>query len=160
MIHSSHSHVVELCFPSAFGCEKIVLDAIATFAYRCGFNDEQIANLKTALGEACVNAIEHGNQCCDQLQVQVQCMYDEQSLSIDVRDYGLKKYQASGPPASIEHKLHGHAALRGMGLSIIGQLVDEAGFIDSLERGNRFRFTLYRRSSQAATEKIRNTYNT
>ncbi|MEM8530235.1 MAG: ATP-binding protein [Chloroflexota bacterium] len=147
MIHSSQSHILEFCFPSAFGCEKIVLDAISTFAYRCGFSDEQIANLKTALGEACVNAIEHGNQCCDQLQVQVHCMYDKQCLSVDVRDQGLKKYQVSSPPASIEHKLQGRAALRGMGLSIIGQLVDEAGFIDSIEHGNQFRFTMYRRSS-------------
>ncbi|NOK60073.1 MAG: ATP-binding protein [Chloroflexi bacterium AL-W] len=135
--------MVELCFPSTLGCEKIGLDAITTFACRFGFSDEQIANFKTVLGDACVNVIEHGNQCQTELQVQVHYMCDEQRLSVYIHDQGLKKCQVSGPLVPIEHKLRGCTSLRDMGLSIIGQLVDEVGFVELIENGNRFRFIIY-----------------
>ncbi len=44
-------------------------------------------------------------------------------------------------------KLQGLAPLRGMGLMMIAQLVDEAGFIESQEGGNNFRLVLHRRAA-------------
>jgi hypothetical protein len=45
--------------------------------------------------------------------------------------------------AGIDLKLRGLAPLRGMGLMMIAQLVDEAGFTDSVDGGNHFRLVLY-----------------
>lgn len=136
---------LELSFPSELGYEKIARDTVAAFARRLGFDQERIEDLKTALGEACINAIEHGNGRTPGLRVEVMCVCEEGRLTIEVHDRGLKRYEDCGPLASIEKKLNGLAPLRGMGLMMITQLVDEAGFTASSDGGNHFRLALYYR---------------
>ncbi len=121
---------MDLSFPSELGYEKVARDAVAAFARRLGFDRERIEDLKTALGEACINAIEHGNGRAPGLHVVVSCVCAGELLTIEVHDKGLKRYQ-----------------LRGMGLMMIGQLMDEAGFTESQDGGNHFRLALYRRTS-------------
>lgn len=139
---------VELSLPSEFGYEKVARDVIAAFARRLGFDPEQVENLKTAIGEACINAIEHGNQRSPGLRVSVNCSCDEQQLTVEVCDQGLKDYQGFAGPAPIDVKICGHAPRRGMGLMIIAQLVDESGFDYCANGGNRFWFAI-RRQFQA-----------
>lgn len=136
---------MELSFPSELGYEKIARDTIAAFARRLGFDQERVEDLKTAIGEACINAIEHGNERAPGLRVDISCSCEDGRLTVEVHDHGLKRYQACGPQPSIEHKLSGLAPLRGMGLMMIAQLVDEAGFTDSSDGGNHFRLALYYR---------------
>jgi serine/threonine-protein kinase RsbW len=136
---------IELLFPSEFGYEKIARETVAAFARRLGFEQDRIEDLKTALCEACVNAIEHGNQHGPGLRVSVTCVGTEQLLLIEIIDQGRKRYQGSPPPADIDSKVGGKVPLRGMGLMIIAQLVDEAGFVETAEEGNCFRLTMYRR---------------
>lgn len=135
---------LELSIPSEFGYEKIAREAVAAFARRLGFDHARIEDLKTALGEACINAIEHGNQRGPGLRVDVCCTVDDAALTIEIRDMGLKRFQGCDLPASIDSKLHGQAPTRGMGLMIIRALVDEAGFVDVSGEGNRFRLMLHR----------------
>ena len=99
--------------------------------------------LKLRLGEACINAIEHGNGRTPGLRVDVSCIGADDRLEIEVHDRGLKRYESSGAVASIDLKLRGLAPLRGMGLMMIAQLVDEAGFTESADGGNHFRLVLY-----------------
>lgn len=135
---------IELSFPSELGFEKIAREAIAAFARRVGFDQEQIEDLKTAIGEACINAIEHGNQCEPGMRVDVNCRCDEQRLTVEISDQGLKRYQNAHVSAGIASKLCGNAPLRGMGLMMIEQLTDEAGFAESASGGNCFRFAVNR----------------
>jgi serine/threonine-protein kinase RsbW len=134
---------MELSFPSELGYEKVAREAVAAFARRLGCDRERVEDLKTALGEACINAIEHGNGRAPGLRVDVSCVGDEDRLEIQVHDRGLKRYESSGSVASIDLKLRGLAPLRGMGLMMIAQLVDEAGFTESADGGNHFRLVLY-----------------
>jgi len=136
---------MELSFPSELGYEKVARDAVAAFARRLGCDRERVEDLKTALGEACINAIEHGNGHAPGLRVDVSCIGTNDHLTIEVRDRGLKRYEAASPIAGIDLKLRGLAPLRGMGLLMISQLVDEAGFTDSTDGGNHFRLVLYYR---------------
>lgn len=136
---------MDLSFPSELGYEKVARDAVAAFARRLGFDRERIEDIKTALGEACINAIEHGNGRAPGLHVAVSCVCVGELLTIEVRDTGLKRYQGDSGEAGIDMKLQGLAPLRGMGLMMIAQLVDEAGFTDSQDGGNHFRLALYRR---------------
>jgi serine/threonine-protein kinase RsbW len=135
---------MELSFPSELGYEKIARDAVAAFARRLGFDREQIEDLKTALGEACINAIEHGNGRAPDLRVDVSCVCENGLLTVEIRDQGLNRYQHGTPEVGIEKKLSGLAPLRGMGLMMIAQLVDEAGFTESHDGRNHFRLALYR----------------
>lgn len=137
---------LDLSFPSEFGFEKVAREAVAAFARRVGVEQERIEDLKTALGEACINAIEHGNQLAPGLRVEVHCVCEDELLTVEVFDQGLKRYQGDETPVPIETKVLGKAPLRGMGLLMIAQLVDEAGFAQCPDGGNCFRLAI-RRSS-------------
>jgi serine/threonine-protein kinase RsbW len=141
---------IELYIPSELGYEKVARDAVAAFARRFGFEHERIEDLKTALGEACINAIEHGNAQAPGLRIAVSCVCEGERLTVEIHDDGLRQYGGHSAPAAIESKLRGNAPLRGMGLMMIAALVDEAGFADSPSGGNIFRLALYRRRSVAA----------
>lgn len=135
---------LELSIPSEFGYEKVAREAVAAFARRFGFDRERIEDLKTALGEACINAIEHGNQRGLGLRVSIACVAHADELTVDVFDEGIQAFQGCDAPASIDSKLIGAAPCRGMGLMLIRGLVDAADFIDAPDGGNRFRLILRR----------------
>ena len=133
-----------LTFPSELGYERLARDTVAAFAVRLGFDSERVENLKTALSEACINAIEHGNALLPGLRISVCCFCEEQQLTIEVRDRGIKRYNGQHCTASIDQKLLGLAPTRGMGLLLIEQLVDEATFAEPSEEGNLFRLAIRR----------------
>src|SRR5436305_8771455 len=85
---------MELSFPSELGYEKVARDAVAAFARRLGCDRERVEDLKTALGEACINAIEHGNGHAPGVRVDVSCIGTDDHLTIEDRDRDLKRYQA------------------------------------------------------------------
>lgn len=139
---------MELSIPSELGYETIARDAVAAFALRLGFAPDRVEDLKTALCEACINAIEHGNLMSPGLRVHVSCVCDNERLLVEICDQGLQSYASKQEPLSISEKMAGLGSLRGMGLLLIEQLVDEAGFVtDAEDSGNCFRFSLYRRSA-------------
>lgn len=142
---------IDLSIPSELGYEKIAREAVAAFARRFGLDRERIEDLKTALGEACINAIEHGNAYAPNLRVLVRCACEGERLTVEIHDHGKQVYTGHGSPALIEQKLFGQAPRRGMGLMLITELVDEAGFTNSPDGGNVFRLALYLRRSSAAS---------
>ena len=53
---------VELSLPNVVGYERIAMGCSETFAKNLGFAPERIEDLKTAVAEACLNAMRiHGN---------------------------------------------------------------------------------------------------
>ncbi len=142
---------MELSIPSELGYETIARDAVAAFALRVGFAPERIEDLKTALCEACINAIEHGNLMSPGLRVHVSCVCDNERLLVEICDQGLQSHTLKQEPLSIGEKMAGLGSLRGMGLLLIEQLVDEAGFVSDVgDTGNCFRFALYRHPAMAS----------
>jgi serine/threonine-protein kinase RsbW len=134
---------MELSLPSELGYEVIARDAVAAFARRLGVPAERIEDLKTALCEACINAIEHGNSLHPGLRVQVNCRIVGEQLVIDVIDQGVSAFAPKGAPLTIAEKLAGAGTLRGMGLRLISQLCDESGFVQQAGPGNCFRFAFH-----------------
>ena len=53
---------VEVTLPNKLGYERIAMECSASFAKMFGLKKERIEDLKTAVSEACLNAIEHGNK--------------------------------------------------------------------------------------------------
>jgi serine/threonine-protein kinase RsbW len=143
MIMSTREYTIEVSFPSVLGYEKVARDAVASFALRCGFDASRLEDLKTALGEACINAIEHGNQRHADLYVMVCCVYNAQQLTIEVCDHGVKPYSGERPMADITSKVCGQTSCRGMGLLLISQLVDEYGFVQKTNGGNCLRLSFH-----------------
>ncbi len=139
MISGSPREWIELSLPSQLGYEVVAREAVASFARQIGFDDGRIDDIKTALSEACINAIEHGNGLATDLTVRVGCGYDGLHLLIDVRDEGIRRFAPGNIPLTIDEKIAGLGPLRGMGLLLMTQLADEANFIVQADGGNCFR---------------------
>jgi serine/threonine-protein kinase RsbW len=128
---------IELSFPSELGYELVAREAVVTFAERCGIKPERIEDLKTVLCEACINAIEHGNRLQSALRVQIFCRLEPGRLVVEVIDAGTQTFALPDDSScTISDKIEGHAKMRGMGLFLIRQLSDEAGFAATNEHRN------------------------
>jgi serine/threonine-protein kinase RsbW len=138
--------VVELKIPSELGYERVAREAVATVARRLGFTPERIEELKTAVDEACTNAILHGSKSDNRMKVVVMLTADETKLDILVKDPGA----GESPPTEIvspdiQAQVEGRDPKGGLGLWLIRQMVDEAYFVENDESGgNQFRMIIYR----------------
>lgn len=146
-MHPQGNRVVELRIPSELGYEKIAREAVATVARRLNFGEEKIEDIKTAISEACTNAIRYGSGSDARMKVVVVLTADEDKLDILIKDPGA----GGAPPLDvtipdINGMIEGKARFGGMGLYIIRELVDEAGFVqaDDEDEGNQFRMVIYR----------------
>jgi serine/threonine-protein kinase RsbW len=84
--------------------------------------------LKTAVAEACINAIEHGNRLNERLSVGVILSASDDLLEVKVIDDGKgMKTQPAKP--DIDRKMQGIEDPRGMGMFLIQALVDEAEWV-------------------------------
>jgi serine/threonine-protein kinase RsbW len=150
------NRVVELRIPSELGYEKIAREAVATVATRLNFGPDKIEDIKTAISEACTNAIRYGSGSDARMKVVVILTADEEKLDILIKDPG-----ASGSPPDnvaipdINGMVEGKHRLGGMGLYIIRELVDEAGFVEPNEEddGNQFRMVIYRMGDEIGPDK-------
>jgi serine/threonine-protein kinase RsbW len=80
--------VIKLQLPNTLGSEKIAMEKVTSVAKSMGFENERIEDLKTAIAEACTNAIEHGNNFDQSTSVGVILTANDSSLKILVRDHG------------------------------------------------------------------------
>jgi serine/threonine-protein kinase RsbW len=119
---------VEVKLPSRLGFEKVAMGTAASVAKLMGFPDDRIEDLKTALAEACINAIEHGNHLNDNLCVGVILSVSDEALEVKVMDTGSGITKTPSKP-DIDRKMHGEEDARGMGMFLIQSLVDEAEWV-------------------------------
>lgn len=138
---------MELSFPSELGYEVVARDAVVAFVRRLGFTPERVDDLKTALCEACINAIEHGNALQGGLRVRISCRVEQNQVLIEVYDQGVQVFSEAQEPLSIAQKIVGLGSLRGMGLMLIKQLTDESGFLPNVSHGNCFRLAFFRQTA-------------
>ena len=116
---------VEVRLPSELGFEKVAMSTAAGMASLMGFSADRIEDLKTAVAEACINAIEHGNQLNNSLTVGVVLSRSDDELEVKVIDDGVGVSAAPVSP-DIDRKMLGDEDPRGMGMFLIQSLVDEA----------------------------------
>ena len=116
---------VEVRLPSELGFEKVAMSTAAGMASLMGFSHDRIEDLKTAVGEACINAMEHGNQLNASLRVGVVLSSNEDELEVKVIDDGNGMDSKPAHP-DIDRKMRGEEDARGMGMFLIQALVDEA----------------------------------
>ena len=117
--------------PSRMGFEKVAMSTASSVAKLMGFRDERIEDLKTAVAEACINAIEHGNRLNEKLSVGVVLSASADSLEVKVIDdgKGLKNPPGRVIKPDIDRKMHGDEDPRGMGMFLMQALVDEAEWV-------------------------------
>ncbi len=131
---------LELHIPNILGQEKVAMDFAASAAKKMGFTGERVEDLKTAVSEACLNAIEHGNKMDAGMKVGIILNVEEMNLQVTVQDEGEKIGPVETP--RIEDKIEGRSDRRGWGIFLIKNLVDEVKFESTPEGGNLVRMTV------------------
>ena len=126
--------VTELRLPSRLGFEKVAMSTAASVAELMGFSSDRVDDLKTAVSEACINAIEHGNQFNELLVVVVTLSMAEESLEVKIRDQGAGVKGHVHVP-NIDLKMLGEENPRGMGMFLIQALVDEVEYVSEQTGG-------------------------
>lgn len=134
---------VELYLPSVLGYEKIARKAAEALAEQLDFNADRIEDLKTAVAEACMNAIEHGNNLERSVNVTVHMTVSADRLDVRVADIGLQTVPDTLPAP-------GSGDLRGWGMFFIKNLVDEMVISKLPNGGNEIRMTLYLKQAMAS----------
>jgi serine/threonine-protein kinase RsbW len=119
--------MVKLQIPSEFGYEKVAISTAEAVARKMGFVTDKIEDLKTAVGEACANAIEHGNGLNAETPVQIILSFDQAAIVITVIDQGQNELPQIAP--KVLPNEDERPGFRGMGLFLIQMLMDKIEFI-------------------------------
>lgn len=119
---------VEVRLPSVLGFEKVAMGTAASVARLMGFSDDRVEDLKTAIAEACINAMEHGNRFNENLRVAVTLTLSDDALEVRVADKGMGMSRPVTVP-DIDKKMLGDEPPRGLGMFLIQSLVDEVEWV-------------------------------
>lgn len=132
---------VELRLPSKLGFEKVAMQTASGVARLMGFPDDRIEDLKTAVAEACINAIEHGNRFDERLSIGIILSMEDGKLEVKILDSGSGLHKKMNRP-DIDRKMHGEEQARGMGMFLMQALVDEAEWTQTPHGGNCVRLMI------------------
>lgn len=116
--------LAELSVPSEPGNERRAMEVVAGAVSGLGLPGPTLERLKTAVAEATMNAMEHGNHYRAEAPVVIEVSASDADLYVKITDEG------SGPPAfdsetpDLEAKLEGVQTPRGWGLFLIKSMVD------------------------------------
>jgi anti-sigma regulatory factor (Ser/Thr protein kinase) len=108
------------------GNERLALARVAGAVKDLGLEGRKLERLKTAVAEATMNAIEHGNGNRPEIPVEVEVTQDGDQLIVAITDQGgLASVDEDGQDEpDLVRKLDGDQSPRGWGLFLIRNMVD------------------------------------
>jgi len=136
--------------PSEPGNERMALAQVASAVAGTGLSADQMDRLKTAVAEATMNAIEHGNDNRPEIPVDVEVLQTGTDIIVTISDQGGD--QAPSGPAQepdLLAKLAGAQTPRGWGLFLIRHMVDA---MDVTSQGSRHTVRLVMRADAGADQ--------
>jgi serine phosphatase RsbU (regulator of sigma subunit)/anti-sigma regulatory factor (Ser/Thr protein kinase) len=110
--------------PSAPGNERDVMHRVAADVADL-LVGSRVEHLKTAVAEATMNAMEHGNHYQPDQPVAVQVLASARAVAVRIRDHGGSRPIPEAQTPDLEAKLAEMQTPRGWGLFLIKHLVDE-----------------------------------
>lgn len=116
--------LADVLLPSEPGREREAMARVATAVAPLGLPAPILAKLRTAVAEATMNAIEHGNQNRADVPVRVTVAIEGGDLVVRIRDEGGERPIPIVETPDIAAKLAGEQSPRGWGLFLIQQMVD------------------------------------
>jgi anti-sigma regulatory factor (Ser/Thr protein kinase) len=116
---------VSFTIPSEQGNERAASERVAEAVASLGLEPARLERLKTAVSEAVMNAIEHGNQSNPELPVEIGIRRDGAELLVRITDQGGDREIAEAETPDLEAKLDGLQKPRGWGLFLIKNMVDD-----------------------------------
>jgi len=110
---------------SQAGNERLTMERVAAVVRGLNLAPKRLEQLKTAVAEAVLNAMEHGNGYQSHLPVDITVRTLDDVLSIRITDRGGGPSGDAPETPDIEAKLAGRQSPRGWGLFLVEQMVDE-----------------------------------
>lgn len=126
-------HRVTLSIPSDPAFERVVRASAAELGDAFGFDPERIEDLKLAVSEAVNNAIDHGSKRQAHLPVDVAFSVTGDHLEVHVIDHGTGVERIDWSRKVVEEDNLDTGMLRGFGMYLISELVDQYEVSSSAE---------------------------
>jgi serine phosphatase RsbU (regulator of sigma subunit)/anti-sigma regulatory factor (Ser/Thr protein kinase) len=117
--------LAEFSLPSKPGTEREVMGRVVSAVADLALPEARLDQLKTAVSEAAMNAIEHGNEGRVDLPIAVEVLTSETDLKVRITDQGGEGAIPEVETPDIEAKLEGLQKPRGWGLFLIKNMVDD-----------------------------------
>ena len=145
-------HVItDFQLPSTPGNDRDAMDRVAVAAQPLGLPPAQLERLKTAVSEATMNAIEHGNGNNPDLPVTVQLLTRPGGVAVRITDCGPGPGDDEEPEEpDLLAKLDGLQTPRGWGLFLIKNMVDEL-HVSGDERSHTLELVLHTTNGEAGS---------
>jgi anti-sigma regulatory factor (Ser/Thr protein kinase) len=110
--------------PSEPGNERLALARVAGTVKDLGLPAKRLERLKTAVAEATMNAIEHGNGNRPEIPVEVEVTQNGDQVIVAISDQGGHADAGDHDEPDLVKKLDGGQSPRGWGLFLIRNMVD------------------------------------
>ena len=121
----SWRYLAYLSVPSEPGNERMAMEQVAEVIEPLGLEARRLEQLKTAVAEATMNAMEHGNHYQPDVPVTIQVLTSDTTLSVRISDQGGAETLPEAETPDLEAKLAEMQSPRGWGLFLIKNLVDD-----------------------------------
>ncbi len=129
-----NSEKIHLSIPAKLGYEKFAMETAVSLAALYGLPPARFGDVRTAISEACINAMEHGNKFAPGSSVEVHMQVREKILQFKIFDKG-KGLARQIPKSNLRRKLTGKEPARGWGIFLIEKLVDDVNYFQD-KKGN------------------------
>jgi anti-sigma regulatory factor (Ser/Thr protein kinase) len=117
--------VTEFEIPSQPGNERSASEKVLEALDSVPISEAARDRLQTAVAEATMNAMEHGNQYRADLPVRIRVMNSDAQINVRIHDFGRGMAQTEVVTPDLDSKLAGEQSPRGWGLFLIKNMVDE-----------------------------------
>lgn len=117
--------------PSQPGNERLAVERVTGAVDELRLPPARLERLKTAVAEATMNAMEHGNQYSADKPVEIEVLLGAPAgqtagrLAVRIRDYGGGQPLVESEAPDLDAKLAGEQSPRGWGLFLMKNMVDE-----------------------------------
>ncbi|HKD76344.1 MAG TPA: SpoIIE family protein phosphatase, partial [Ktedonobacterales bacterium] len=115
----------EWSLPSVAGNEQLAMQLVSQLAQKQGLAGRRLEQLETAVAEATMNAMEHGNHFLPDWLVTFHMLASATAIRVRISDQGGGMTRSATPEPDIDAKLAGLQSPRGWGLFLIKNLVDD-----------------------------------
>lgn len=114
--------------PSEVGNERLAMSYVTDVIKSFHLSERRVDQLGTAVAEATMNAMEHGNHYDPEVPVTIQVLSSDEAIAVRITDqggYDSPPTQDGYEAPDIEAKLAELQSPRGWGLFLIQNMVDE-----------------------------------
>ena len=122
--------LADFIVPSAPDNEREAMEQVAAAVAGLGLPADRLDRLKTAVAEATMNAMEHGNHYDPDKPVAIRVRASADELIVSITDHGGGQTVPEADAPDLEAKLAGLQSPRGWGLFLIRSMVDDMRVID------------------------------